>query len=220
MVAKALRVPLRSDHIQETKNYSYDKMTTHLGDTHYSSHERISEKDADNFMSKIKPGDIVLANDESGTIFSIIIAAADGKADFNHALLNAGNGVTIESRTVTDGVAEGDMKKVLMSKHHVVAVRPHYESDKQAQEVVDAARGMIGTKYDYRFRMGDNSMYCSEVVYKAVGKGAPEIHFEKRPLITREVILPGDLLRTKQADVVAEIGKDNTLFNSYMAKFI
>jgi len=220
LFAKTIGVPLKEDLIKETKNYSYDKMTTHLGDTHHSSHERISEKDALSFMDKIKPGDIILTNDESGTIFSIIIGAVDGKADFNHALLNAGDGKTIESRTITDGVAEGDMKTVLMSKHHAIAIRPHYDNDKQAQDVVDAARGMIGTKYDFRFRMGDDTMYCSEVVYKAVKQGAPEIQFQKRPLITREVVLPSDLLRTKQADVIAEVGKDNNLFNSYLAKFI
>ncbi|MCE1246701.1 MAG: hypothetical protein LWY06_08660 [Firmicutes bacterium] len=220
LFAKTLGIPLRSDHIEETKNYSYDKMITHLDDSHYSNHARISEKDALAFMDKIKPGDIVLTNDESGTLFSIIVGAVDGKADFNHALLNAGNGKTIESRTVTDGVAEGDMKTVLMSKHHAIAIRPHYTSDSEAQDVVDAARGMIGTKYDFRFRMGDDSMYCSEMVFKAVKKGAPEIQFHKRPLITREVILPSDFLRTKKADVVAEAGKDNSIFNAYLARFV
>lgn len=221
LFARALKLPLRSDHIEETKDYSYDKMKTHLGETEYTSHPRINEKEADEFLKKLKPGDMVLTNDEACTIFSLLIVAADGKADFNHAILYTGDGKTIESRTVTDGVAEGVLKEALARKHHAVAVRPHYEpEEKQANDVVDAGKGMIGTKYDYLFGMGDNSMYCSEVVYKAVKKGAPQIDFRKRALLTKEVVLPGDLLRTKQADVVAEVGRDNTLFNSYLAKFI
>ncbi len=218
-VAKALRLPLRSDHIEETRNYSYETMKTHLGTTTYTSHPRISGKDAEEFIGKLKPGDLVLTNDEACTIFSLLIVAADGKADFNHALLYEGDGKTLESRTVTHGVAEGNLKEVLQHKHHAVAVRPHYEQG-QDEAVVNAGKGMIGTKYDYLFGMGDDSMYCSEFVYKAVKDGAPQIDFKKRPLITKEVVLPGDLLRTSEADVVAEVGKDNTLFNSFMAKFI
>lgn len=218
-VAKALRIPLRSDHIEETKNYSYETMKTHLGTTTYTSHPRISGKEADEFISRLKPGDLVLTNDEACTIFSLLIVAADGKADFNHALLYEGDGKTLESRTVTHGVAEGDLREVLQHKHHAVAVRPHYEQG-QAEAVVEAGKGMIGTKYDYLFGMGDDSMYCSEFAYKAVKEGAPQVNFKKRPLITKEVVLPGDLLRTKEADVVAEAGKDNTLYNSFMAKFV
>ena len=218
LVAKALKIPLRSDHIEDTKNFDYDKMKTRLGDINYTSHPTISEKDAEKFVSQLKPGDMVVTNDEACTIFSLIIVAANGKADYNHAILYQGDGKTIESRTVTDGVAEGDLKEVLSHKHHAVAIRPHYE-DGQGKKVVEAGRGMIGTKYDFRFRMGDNSMYCSEVVYKAVKSGAPQVGFKTRPMITREVVLPGDLLRTSQADVVAEVGRDSTLFNSYMAKF-
>jgi len=221
LFARALKIPLRSDHIEETKNYSYDKMKDLLGTTKHTSHPHISPKEADEFISKLKAGDMVLVNDEACTIFSLLIVAVDGKADFNHALLYTGDGKTIESRTVTSGVAEGDLKEVLMHKHHAVAVRPHYEpQEKQSSDVVQAAKDKIGVKYDYLFGMGDNSMYCSEVVYKSVKEGAPQVDFKKRPLITKEVVLPGDLLRTTQADVVAETGKDSTLFNSYLAKFI
>lgn len=221
LFAKALKMPLRSDHIEETKNYSYNGMKSLLGTTKYTSHPHIGDKEAAEFIAKLKPGDLVLTNDEACTIFSLLIVAADGKADFNHALLYIGDGKTIESRTITHGVAEGVLKDVLSHKHHAVAIRPHYDPpDKQAADVVQAGKDMIGTKYDYLFGMGDNSMYCSEVVYKAVKKGSPQISFKTRPLITKEVILPGDLLRTKQADVIAEVGHDNTLFNSYLAKFI
>jgi hypothetical protein len=219
-IARALKIPLRSDHIEETKNYSYESMKTHLGTTQYTSHPHISKEDTEKFIAKLKPGDIVLTNDEACTIFSLLIVAVDGKADFNHAILHTGDGKTIESRTVTHGVAEGDLRDVLPHKHHAIAVRPRYEPAEQAADVVKAGKDMIGTKYDYLFGMGDNSMYCSEVVYKAVRKGAPQVDFKKRPLLTKEVILPGDLLRTKEADVIAEVGKDNTLFTSYLAKFV
>jgi hypothetical protein len=220
VVAKALKIPLRSDHIEETKNYSHETMKSHLGTTKYTSHPHINKQDAEKFIAQLKPGDIVLTNDEACTIFTLLIVAAGGKGDFNHAILHTGDGKTIESRTVTHGVAEGDLRDVLLHKHHAVAVRPRFEPASQADDTVKAGKSMIGTKYDFLFGMGDDSMYCSEVVYKAVREGAPQIDFKKRPLITKEVILPGDLLRTNKADVIAEVGKDTPLFNAYMAKFV
>ncbi|MEW6279872.1 MAG: YiiX/YebB-like N1pC/P60 family cysteine hydrolase [Candidatus Eremiobacterota bacterium] len=218
VVAHALRIPLRSDHVEESSGFRWSKLPGLLGTTSATSHPHMSEAEADAFMARLKPGDIVLTNDEACTPFSLIVALVDGKADYNHALLYIGDGRTIESRTVTHGVAEGNLKKQLLKKHHAVAIRPHYEAG-QAEQVVEAGRAQIGIAYDYRFRMGDNAMYCSEQVYKALKQGAPQIEFKRWPLITREVVLPGDFLRTSQADVVAEAGVDRTLVNSYLAKF-
>ncbi len=211
-------IPLRSNHVHETRNFSYSEMVKKLGTTQYTSHPHISATEADAFIAQLQPGDIVLTNDEAATTFSLLCAAVDSKADFNHSLLYIGNGKTIESRTVTAGVAEGDMKSVLMKKHHAISIRPHYQTG-QAQAVIDAARAMIGVPYDYKFRMGNEAMYCSELVQKAVKAGAPQVTFDRWSVIGREVILPGDFVRTGQADVVAEAGVDRGLFDSYLAKF-
>lgn len=217
-MVKAAGIPLRSNQVQETRNFSYGEMVKKLGSIDSTSHPHISAAEADAFIAQLQPGDIVLANDEAATIFSVLCAAVDSKADFNHALLYIGNGKTIESRTVTEGVAEGDMKSVLMKKHHAISIRPRYQTG-QAQAVVDAARAMIGVPYDYKFRMGNEAMYCSELVQKAVKAGAPQVTFDRWSVIGREVILPGDFVRTDQADVVAEAGVDRTLFDSYLGKF-
>lgn len=218
--AAALNLPLRSDHIDETRDFSPSKMISHLNDSSYTHHPRISETEAEGFMAQLKPGDIVLTNDESATLWTVLVGMVDGKADFSHALLYQGDGKTLESRTVTHGVAEGDLKSVLMRKHHAVAVRPRYTSDAQALDVVQKGRDKIGTPYDFRFRFGDDSLYCSEFVYKSVTEAAPQVAFEQRAVIGRVAVLPGDLLHTRQADVVAEVGKDSTAFNGYMSKFV
>ena len=215
----ALGVPVRSDHIEETKDFSYAKMVSHLGDMNYTSHPRISAAEADAFIAGLEPGDIVLTNDEAATIWSVGIGLVDGKGAFNHALLYQGDGRTLESRVVTHGVAEGDLKSVLEAKHFAVAIRPHYASPDEAAAVVGAARSMIGVPYDFKFRFGDDSLYCSEFVYKSVREGAPEVDFEKRFALGRVLVLPGDLLRTKDADVVSTVGRDHSLWDAYLAMF-
>lgn len=218
--ASLVGLPLRSDHVDETHDYSFKTMETHLGDINYTHHPHISAAQADAFIAQLKPGDVIVTNDEAATIWTLAIGLVDGKADFNHAILYQGNGKTLESRTVTHGVAEGDLKKVLQHKHHAVAIRPRYTSDAEAQAAVDQGRSMIGIPYDFKFKFGDDSLYCSEFVYKAVHNAAPHVDFKKRAVIGRVAILPGDLLRTSQADVVAEAGRDGTPFNSYLAKFV
>ncbi len=215
---KAAGMPLRSNHIHETQNFSYAAMVSKLGTTEYTSHPHISAADADKFIAQLQPGDIVLTNDEACTIFSLLCAAVDNKADFNHALLYTGDGKTIESRTVTNGVAPGDLRKVLQEKHHAVAIRPRYEQG-QAQATVDAAGKMIGIPYDYKFRPTNAAMYCSEMVEDAVSQGAPQVKFDTHKVFGRQVVLPGDFVHSDQADVVAEVGADRTLFDSYLAKF-
>lgn len=219
-VASAVGIPLRSDHIEETRSYSYREMTSLLGTTKHSAHPRLSGPDIDGFMAALKPGDMIVTNDESSTIWAVLIGLVDRKADFTHAILYAGNGKTLESRTVTKGVAEGDLRKVLAAKHHAVAIRPRYTSPAQADAAVKAGYDMVGKPYDFKFKWGDDSLYCSEFVHNAVQQAAPHVTFEKRAAIGRLVVLPGDLLRTKQADVVAEVGRDTTLYNAYLAKFV
>ncbi|MBI3925864.1 MAG: hypothetical protein HY319_10015 [Armatimonadetes bacterium] len=218
-VAHAFGAPLRSDLVEETTGFSYGAMTTALGTTRYTNHPYVDPLEARDFADKLQPGDIVLTNDEACTEFSLLIAAVNGNADFNHALLYAGDGKVLESRTVTDGVAQGDLIEVLSHKHHAIAIRPHYREE-EARASVDAGRSLLGRGYDFRFRFGNDALYCSEFVYEALKQGAPSIEFQPRPLLTRSVILPGDFLRTSGADVVAETGTDTSLFNSYLAKFV
>lgn len=217
--AHALHIPLRSDQVEDTKNYTLSKMASHLNTTSYTAHPRINEADADAFIQQLQPGDIVATNDEAATVFSLLVAAVNGKADFNHALIYQGDGKTIEARTVTHGVAEGVLKDVLMHKHHAVAIRPQYQPG-QAEAMVAAGRAMVGRPYDYKFRLNNDALYCSEFVYEAMKQSAPQIHFTRHAVVTREVVLPGDFLHTHQADVVADVGTDRTMGAAYLGKFV
>jgi hypothetical protein len=45
--------------------------------------------------------------------------------------------------------------------------RPKAKYDPKLPAFIDAARARLGRAYDFRFRMDDEKIYCSELVYKA-----------------------------------------------------
>lgn len=217
--AYAAGLPLPGHIVETTRNFSYTGMREVLDDVSHNSHPRISLADAQAFVAALKPGDVVLTNDEASTPFALATLVLTGHGcDFTHGIVHTGGGKTVEAR-MKGGVQEGDLIDVLTRKHHAVALRPHYQPG-QAEAVVAAAKDMVGKPYDFKFKMGNDSFYCSEAVYETLKKGAPQLEFKSRPVLNREVIVPSDLLRTKDADVVAEAGVGRTMFDAYLAKLV
>lgn len=217
--AHAAGLPLPSHLVETTRNFSYSGMREVLDRVDHNSHPRISQAEAQAFVAALQPGDVVLTNDESSTPFALATLVLTGRGcDFTHGILHVGNGRTVEAR-MKGGVQRGDLVDVLTKKHHAVALRPHYQPG-QAQAVVDAAEQMVGRPYDFKFKLGNDALYCSEAVYETVKTGAPQVHFRSRPVLNREVIVPSDLLRTPDADVVAEAGVGRTMFDAYLAKLV
>lgn len=217
--AFAAGIPLPSHLVETTRNFSYTGMREVLDDVSHNSHPRISPAEAQAFVAALQPGDVVLTNDEASTPFALATLILTGRGcDFTHGIVHTGNGKTVEAR-MKGGVQRGDLISVLTQKHHAVALRPHYLPG-QADATVAAAEAMIGKPYDFKFKMGNDSFYCSEAVYETLKTGAPQLQFQSRPVLNREVIVPSDLLRTKDADVVAEAGVGRTMFDAYLAKLV
>ena len=211
------RIPLLSTHVETAKNFSYGEMVKHAGDMNHSGRANIGLAEAQQFISRLQPGDIILTNDEASTPFATATLLATGKADFTHGIVYQGGGKTIEAR-MKDGVQEYSLEEVLLSKHHAIAIRPHY-TEGQAEKVVDAARQEIGEKYDFKFGFNSPGYYCSELVDHSMAQGAPQVEFKHRKILGKEVVFPADLLRTSQADVVAEAGIGHGFFDAFMSKF-
>lgn len=217
-LAHRTHVPLPSTEIETTRNYSYKGMTRLLGNIGFNSHARIDRAMAQEFVDRLEPGDIVLTNNESSTPFALATLLLTGHCDFTHGIVYTGDNKAVEARA-SQGVATVDLPAVLTTKQHAVAVRPHYRPG-EAAAVVKAAHRMLGDPYDFKFKMGNNAYYCSEVCYDALKQGAPELKFRTRtPLHTSPIVVPADLLQTPDADVVAEAGVGHTPFDAYLAKF-
>ena len=125
-----------------------------------------------------------------------------------------------------DGVEVTPLKEFIFRGRDVgfavYRLRSEYQSNIPA--TIAHAATYLGRPYDVRYRMDDEKIYCSELIYKAYGKATSgeklgELvrlgdlnwqpyestieYFEEGPVpLQREMITPRDLARAKQFELV------------------
>lgn len=125
-----------------------------------------------------------------------------------------------------DGVEETSLLEFLLRGrgHGFSVYRLKGADESRRREIVGAAWSHLGKPYDVRYRMDDENIYCSELIYKAYsdatnGESLGRLvrledltwepfreairYFEKGPVpLEREMITPQELARARQLECV------------------
>jgi len=154
-------------------------------------------------MENIQPGDIILYTDKNFPIWQLIMKVM-GRSDYNHAGLYEGNGYVIEATTGypnDSSVVRTNISTFLSGYKSVCVLRPPYESDTDRLDSLNFVKGQLGKPYDFQLDLADdNSVYCTELVAKAIGKCGivtPLFTFRKRSFYR-----PDDFLEVEKIDTI------------------
>ena len=126
-----------------------------------------------NIMERIQPGDIILYTDKSFPIWQLIMKIM-GKSNYNHAGIYEGNGYVIEATTGYpngSSVVRTNIGTFLSGYKSVCVLKPPYESTSDRLDSLNFVTEQLGKPYDFHLDLtDDNTMYCTELVAKAIGK--------------------------------------------------
>jgi len=88
----------------------------------------------------------------------IVIVNRDGSIDVIEAITR------VQRTPIDEWIARGKDQRILV-------LRPTKELSQKVDQVISSAEAFVGRPYDTKFKMDDESIYCSELVWKAYLNG-------------------------------------------------
>ncbi len=165
------------------------------------------------FKQTVQKGDIVITETDSPANLFISGGqkALGVRSNWIHGAMVTEKGTVIEM--MPNGYNEKTIDEVLGRENHIMILRPNYKDETSIHNTLAEMRKNEGAKYDFALSLGsDDKLYCTELIYKALKEGAPEINVETRHELGRDYILSQDLLHSKDMEVKYSTGSD-LLFN-------
>lgn len=99
----------------------------------------------------------------------------------------------------TKGIDTTSLANFLFSKDYVALLRPKFIRNKhEQQKIIDYAVSYKGRPYDFYFEKGEDSFYCSELIWRVLRKACPTFRsFKAKKYLGIETIVPQDFRDAK-----------------------
>ncbi len=211
-------VKLGSDSFDKlTEGFSLKKLVGNLSNVKHTSNKTMDEKGATaEIVEKLKPGDVVMTNNDLYMDFEIPLKLAGHKGDWTHTALYVGDGKVVESLG-SRGVVKRDVEDLVGTNHHVKVLRPDYPEGGLPKTIAEA-ESHIGKPYDNKFSLkSDDAFYCIEHTQKSVKVGIPEVDLEPSSILGLKVVSPETFNTSKDLETVYDTG--SKFSDIYFSKF-
>lgn len=183
---------------EETRGFSFKSLFKKLLNPSYTSHKKISAEKARDVIKNLKPGDLIITNNDEDYRFELAQKLMGKSGNWTHIGIVDENKKVLEVLISTDGPTESDPEKLFTENHHVVILRPDYKNLDSVKKTLAEARKYFGkSKYDFDFRLStEDKLYCQEYVYKAMQRGAPEIKIKPSRFMGIDFISADDFIES------------------------
>jgi hypothetical protein len=197
---------------KECQGFSVAKLPSRLLDTDYSSHPKLQGAIVEEGTSQVKPGDILITNNDNNFKLEILQKLTGGAAHWTHAFLADDQGQVIDILQEDNTPRQMPIETAFNENQHIKILRPHYKSDESVAKTLAWSREQFGKiTYDTKFDLTTkDAMYCQEYLYNALENGAPEIKIEPRKALgLREIVMSDEL---SSSDDISEVWSTGSNF--------
>lgn len=209
---------------RESQGFSLKKLFKNVGNVNHTSLPTMNELGkTQEVVDLLKPGDIILTNNDLWMDFEIPLKLTGSRGDWTHTAVYDGKGKSIEA-LASQGVVERPVEKLIGENHHIRIMRPKYPEG-GAKTAIDYARSKVGIAYDFKFSDTDDAFYCIELSQKALAEAVPDLPLKSNKLFWNKfgpkVVTPETFNRAaKESDGLEVVYDTGSNFNrNYLAKF-
>ncbi len=202
-----------ANHLKETQTTEQNKepfsmmtLFKQLATDSFRGLRPISDEDKKMFMKNIRPGDIIIMNDDR-IDFEPVEKIAGATGNWTHAAYVKDDKNTIEMWL--EGYRERTIEELLSKNHHMMLLRPDYKDEESREKMSEEIQKYSAAKYDFAFDMtSDDKLYCTELIYKSLKAVCPEIHIDPLNINGYKAVSADELVKSKDMSVIASTGSD------------
>ena len=154
-------------------------------------------------------GDVLLSR-ENWKLTNVMIPGF-----WSHAAIYAGivDGIPMMVEAVGHGVGLVPLVKWIMTKDHVVHLKPKFTNNlNELMAIGEVAESIVGAKYDYDFKSGNKTFYCAEVVWYCYNIVLDPSPFTFRKTLGVETVTPQDFYDARMKFETMNLFKDGKVW--------
>ena len=204
---------------RECQSFSLSSLPKKLLNPDYTSHPNMTREAAAEAIRLAQPGDVIVTTDDHDFKLELMQKVAGASANWTHAAIVDENKQVMDILITANTPTKWPIEFIFEDNSHAMLLRPKYAGPESVSKTLDAVRATFGhVTYDHKFDLKtDDAQYCQELVYKALQKGAPEVHVPRRKFLGKEMVLSDEFINSPDMKVMWSGG--SSFWVNWLSKF-